>query len=147
MARGFPWLLRALGPALLLLACGDPEALHEDRLLGSWRSDKPATLAEIEAIGGFTAQQRRSLEATLGRRTLTYTASRLTTRLEDAAGDGELTASAPYRVVAVRGNEIVVESHDHLLGSAEHESVFVEGDRLWVWIADGRWREFYRRLP
>jgi len=147
MARGFPWHLLVLGPALLLLACGDPETLRDERLLGRWRSDKRATLAEIEAIGGFTGQQRRSLEATLGRRTLTYTASRLTTRLEGAAGEAELTASAPYRVVAVRGNEIVVESHDHLLGSAERESVFVAGDRLWLWIADGRWREFYRRVP
>jgi hypothetical protein len=146
MARGIPWLL-ALGTALLLLACGEPEALRDERLLGRWRSDKTATLAEIEAIGGFTAQQRRSLKATLGRRTLTYSESRLTTRLEGVGAERELTTSAPYRVVAVQGNEIVVESHDHLLGSSERESVFVEGDRLWIWIADGRWREFYRRVP
>ncbi len=141
MPRGFRWL-----PLLLLLACGAPEPLQDERLLGTWRSDKPASLAEIDAIGGFTALQRSALEATLGRRSVTYTDSRVTTRLEGAAGEGGLTASAPYRIVAVQGNEIVVESHDHVLGSTERASVFVEGDRMWLWLADGRWREFYRRV-
>ena len=140
MTRLFPIL-----PILALLACGGAApTLGGARLLGPWRSDKAATLGEVDAIGGFTPKARRALEATLGRRTLTYTESRLTSRLQ---GGGDLTESGPYRIVAIRGNELVLETWDHALGATGRRSVFVDGDRLWIWLAGGKWREFYRRVP
>ncbi len=126
------------------VACGAPEPPVATALLGTWRSDKAATLAEIDVIGGFSPKVRRVLGETLGRRTLTYTATRVTARVE---GGARTTTSSPYRVVSSRGNRFELEGYDVVLGEPGRTSLVVEGDRMWLWMDGGRWREFYRRVP
>ena len=138
--------LLAIAWLALGLGCGGgAEAELHAALQGTWQSDKEATLAEADVIGGFPARVRANLERTLGRRILVISEGRI--REQQAGG----IASAPYRVLEARerahGRELVIEGWDHELAEKTQQVIALDGDRLWFWRDGGRWREIYQRVP
>jgi hypothetical protein len=116
------------------------EAMHDTRLIGTWRSDAPRTLKELAARRDFAPDQRRGLSRLFGKLELRFTKTRCFSTL-----DGH-TESAPYTVVAKDSSSVATVSPDLLTGTPGISHIHFEGSRFWIHVGTGALREFFKRL-
>ena len=127
-------------PLLLLLAflpavsSADPDPVNGEeetsqlvkKLMGTWRSNRDLTLAEMEKSDLVTEEDREMLDGTLGKVTTTYAEKDFTTIL-----DGETTVT-PYQVLAISDGVVVIEYFDKAFHSMRRRRIQVFDDKLAV---------------
>ena len=110
------------------------------RLLGTWQSDREATVAEWRFRKRLTPEKRRRFLDTFGHLTITYTPTRICTIFHDQGdvGSYELLATDPESV-AIRHGMLDLD------GTHRIQHIHFEGpDRYW--IALGPNREWFKRV-
>ena len=129
----------ALLGGLLLLACaGEPGP--REQLLGRWRSDRTATLAGLAGHPTITPAQRELFEEILGELVIEYTADSVTSTLDD------WTERGTYEVVAEGTDFVDLQAVDPSTGEEFVRRIWVEEDRMWVWVEGVGFYEFFARL-
>lgn len=137
--------------ACLLIACGKrgtttagSNKLTDERLLGTWQSDKERTVEELQRTRRLDEKQLAALSGMFGKLKITYTEATYTTKL-----DG-VTESMPYEVVGRDRHSVVVrdlERREPDLGLTEFSVIhFDRPDSYWVFTEIGGFREFFRRV-
>ena len=138
-----------IGVCLLALAgcssihdgCG---AIHDERLIGRWQSDKDATLAILTAhvdLSGLNEKQRETLDAIFGKLIVTYDRRRVHTRLED------YEESFKYKVIAKNTTGVVIESPDTLGLGDQFKMIRFEGkDKYYLFSQYLNFPEVFKRL-
>jgi hypothetical protein len=113
--------------------------MRDRRLLGTWQSDGPRTVRDIEARQDIPARHRRTFADMFGRLVLRYTPTRCYATL------GETTTVSRYTVVGRNADEVLVVSHDETGARGDGlQHIHFEGDRYWISL--GPFREFFRRV-
>lgn len=109
----------------LTLAAAAHAAKADPRLLGTWRSDREASLAFAAGHPGLSEPTRRFLEQLLGHLTLTFTASHLASRLPDVpmtSATGTVSSLAgfserhPYQVLGATATQVTVSTVEPVSG-------------------------------
>jgi len=111
--------------------------LVDPRLLGTWQSDAPLTLAEWTFASDTSDADRARIEAYFGRQTLRYTAAQISSELEGTR------AVCPYRVATIDGDWVAIVRRTQGRDEIQHLH-FIEPDVYCVSV--GRSREFFRRI-
>lgn len=134
-------LLKTLFAALTLAAAATA-AGADPRLLGTWRSDREASLAFASGHSGLEDRTRQFLEQLLGHLTLSFDPQHLTSHLADVpvrSATGVVSTLAgfserhPYRVLSATRREVTVSTVDPVSGQPEVVVFHGEnGDALWV---------------
>jgi len=113
--------------------------MRDQRLLGTWRSDRRRTARDISARSDIPKSKKAKLIAIFGHLTLRYTATRCYSTFR---GDAE---SCVYKVVAKNADgALVVRPSDSPRGDALLQHVRFEGRHYWVSL--GSFREYFRRI-
>jgi hypothetical protein len=113
--------------------------MRDQRLLGTWRSDRRRTARDINARSDIPKSRRAKLIAIFGHLTLRYTPTRCHSTFR---GD---TESCAYKVVAKNAEGVlVVRPGDSLTGEDSLQHVRFEGKHCWVSL--GAFREYFRRV-
>jgi hypothetical protein len=108
------------------------------RLLGTWRSDKRRTSAELRPWLEQRAQRAQLFARILGRLTFRYTPTRI-----HESGIGQPSSRA-YKVVAKDAESVVIETFDALLGRTHLVHIHFEDGRYW--LSAGAVREWFKRV-
>ena len=128
---------------LVAVACS-----HRDNcaLCGSWRSDAAASLAEVEASGVLSPEEKaRYRNNFFGRLTVEFT--RTETRSYFPEESPESAHWWPYEVVDGRGNTIVITYLNPSTGQREERTYLVAGNCYRV-VQPGRgYAEHFCRVP
>jgi hypothetical protein len=135
--------MKSLRPILVLLALSILPACSSDprdAIVGTWRSDRDATLAKVDECDCVTDEQRAWLEANLGELVVEYTGTQMTARA------GEWTDEGPYEVVAEGPNWVDLRRTDLADEESVVHRVWVEGDRLWVHVEDPGFDQVFARV-
>ena len=134
-----------IGALLLCLCVAGCSSLQEPRLIGTWQSDKDATLEILTAyrdLSKLKPEQRTFLENIFGKLLLTYDKRTVHAKFD--------TLEVTYNYQVVARNEIcaVIESADLLReGQTSFEIVRFEGDdRIVVLLQDFNFPEVFRRV-
>jgi len=120
--------------------------MHDNRLIGTWRSDKRRTAQEIRARRDIPAGKRAKLVSLFGKLTLRYTRSKCY-----ATFDGS-TDIRPLRLVAKDPGGVVVIGTAPLTGQDLIYHIRFESPSgpsakpPYYWISLGRFREYFRRV-
>jgi len=120
----------------------------DKRLLGTWRSDRPRTIAEWRFIDRVTPEQRRKLFSLLGKLRLTHTP----TRIRGVFGEYQFTQRD--EVLATDSDSVAVRYVD--LDTPNDKTqvkkdwwrirhIHLEGPDLY-WISLGSNREWFKRV-
>jgi hypothetical protein len=120
--------------------------MFDKRLVGTWRSDRKRTAAEIRA--------RRDIPANKGRERLIKIFGKLTirnTRTKSYTTYKGVTEVFPLRIVAKDAGGVVVLDHSPLIGEdIIYHIRFEERPKgkmpRYYWICLGRFREYFRRV-
>lgn len=130
--------LTALG-TLLLLACAGPTS-PRDELIGQWKSDRVATLEELDGHAELTNDQRELLEGLLGHLTIEYTGETISSSLDDWNSTG------PYTVVSQGLKFVDIRRQDALSGKMKLRRVWVDGNRMRIWVDSIGFHEHFTRI-
>lgn len=109
-------------------------------LIGTWRSDRAATLLNVDACKCVSPEQRAWLEQNLGQMTVEYTESTMTARLPG------WTDAGPYAVVAEGEDWVELRRTDLDEKEARVHRVRVDGDRMRVKAAHLGFEEVLARV-
>ena len=119
---------------------GSGSSLFDKRLIGTWRSDKRRTAAEIQARRDLPVGRRRTMLMSLfGRLTIRYTRSRYYVTLNG------FTEALPLRVVAQNADGVVVVSGDEISHVRFERRPNGQTPRYY-WISLGQFREYFRKV-
>ncbi len=114
----------------------------DQRLLGTWVSDRRRTLLDLEARRDVPAKRKKGLRAFFGRLRLRITRTRCYSTLDGA------TDSHPCRVVPKNSDGVVVVGRSLPDWFTKEEQIqhinFVNPDLYWVCL--GSFREYFRRV-
>lgn len=130
-------LVLALVMGASLLGC-DRSPRHD--LVGTWKSDRAATLAEVERCDCVEAEQRLWLEENLDGFTVEYTSSQMTARI------GTWSDSGPYAVVAEGPDWVDLRRTDLPADRGPVHRVWIEEDRMRVRTAHLGFDEVFKRI-
>ncbi len=111
--------------------------LVDPRLLGTWRSDAPLTLANWTFASDTSDSDRARIEEYFGKTTLRYTAAKITSEF-----DGARTV-CPYRVATIDKDWVAIIRREAGRDEIQHLR-FVEPDVYCVSV--GRNKEYFRRV-
>jgi len=144
MRRTTPGSLHVLiRPVCLLLlcawvACASPAPPH---YIGTWQSNEPRTLEQVE-LASLTDEQRRIFEEPgfWGQLRLTYEESRVLIELSGTR------YALPYRTVATHGSAIDIEHVDPVTGNTVIKTLIVRGNELWMPVRDLGFYEIFTRV-
>jgi len=109
------------------------------RLIGTWKSDADATIAEMRKNRPVAEQQEQALRKIFGRVKVTYTATTLTSDF-----DG-VVETQPYQVVRKDRDSVVIKTRSPI-SKAEEEFTIRFADSDTYWIAAGQIMECLRRM-
>lgn len=113
--------------------------MRDQRLLGTWRSDRRRTARDINARSDIPKNKRAQLIAIFGHLSLRYTSTRCYSSFRGH------TESCAYKVVAKNADGVlVVRPGDSLTGDDSLQHVRFEGRHYWVSL--GAFREYFRRI-
>jgi hypothetical protein len=132
--------LRSLAVVLALSILAACSSGPHEAIVGTWRSDREATLAKVDACDCVTDEQRAWLAENLGELVVTYTTQEMTARV------GEWTDGGPYAVVAEGSNWVELRRTDLTDEESVVHRVWVEGDRLWVRVEDPGFDQVFVRV-
>lgn len=119
----------------------------DERLVGTWRSDRKRTAADIAARRDIPAKKRRKILPIFGHLVLRYT--RRGRCHSTFRGDKEVTR---YRVLGKTADSVVVESRPQHSNKDWGPSIYhlrfesLGPSPSCYWIALGSFREFFRRV-
>jgi hypothetical protein len=119
-------------------ALGCQSSPHE-RMLGTWQSDRSATLEELSNHPSITSMQRDLLDQILGRLVVEYREHSAISKLDGWSGSWQ------YDVVGEGPNYVDLRGFDER--SAQVKRIWVEGDRMWVHVEGMGFNEYYSRMP
>lgn len=77
-----------------------------ERFIGTWKSNKAATLSYLKAHTKLTPQQLDKLGTALGTLTITFDKTNMTMR------QGDWSFVSPYKIISETTNSITIESKD-----------------------------------
>ena len=103
------------------------------RLLGTWRSDRERTVAELSARPDFPDASKAKLASMFGKLELRYTRRYCYSKLD------EFERRSPYRVLGSDAESVAI-----LADGAIHHIHF-DGDSYWMTLGSSNVREFFRR--
>ena len=81
----------------------------EPRLIGTWRSDADATIAELRKTQTVTEEREQGLRKLFGKMKITYTDKMFTTELDGVVN------SQPYQVISKDATSVVIKTKPDLL--------------------------------
>jgi hypothetical protein len=114
---------------------------NEAQLLGAWKSDADATIAEMRKTRPVTDKQEEELRKIFGRMTITYSSNSLTTQM-----DG-VVETAAYEIVSKDRDFALIKVHSPQSKKEVQYSVqFADRDTYWVETGEMRVRECFRRV-
>lgn len=125
----------------LLLVAGVSAAAGENKLIGSWKSDKEATMAYLKNHTTLTPQQLEKVGTALGKMTITFTATNM------IAKSGDWKFESPYKIISETKDSVTVESKDPNSGKLTQDKY--EFDANGIWTVDNRipgYKERFGRL-
>jgi hypothetical protein len=130
----------ALAGVLVLIGCRTP-APAPLPLLGTWRSDKPLTLLEVDKTN-LTEKEREILSGPgfFGERTIHYDIGKLRSEM-----DGNVSWM-PYRVVNSGKDFVEIEWMDSATGETLQRRIVFEGDLMKMPIRTLGFYEVFRRV-
>jgi hypothetical protein len=108
--------------------------LYDKRLLGTWKSDRKRTAAEIAARRDMPADKKAALSALFGRLELRYTRAHCYSTLDGT------TERTRYSVVARDAESVAIVNDDTIY------HVHFEEDSYWITLGSSNVREFFRRI-
>ncbi len=120
-----------------------PQPLAADlsaRLQGTWRSDKAASIEEMNRSNSVTAQQKGTLSSLFGKLVVTYTPGTFTTEF-----NGERT-TLPYQAVGAGNDFVEIEYTPAGQGGTQRKRLNVSGDTLWIDLPQFGFREVFKRI-
>lgn len=131
-------LAMALG---FLAGCSTPMPPH---LLGRWRSDEERTIADIDARGQHTPEQRAALGDMFGDLVYEFRDDGTYAWMIDGFKE-----TAEYRITAVGPDYVEFEGADDLVEEPVQRRIWIGGpDSFWIWVGHKRlFREYFRREP
>jgi nucleoid DNA-binding protein len=109
-------------------------------LQGTWRSDKAASIEEMNQSKTVTAQQKETLSSLFGKLVVTYTPSTFTTEF-----NGERT-TLPYQAVGAGNDFVEIEYAPPGQGGTQRKRLNVSGDTLWIDLPQFGFREVFKRI-
>ena len=122
----------------LLLSLAFTTFAGNERLIGSWKSNKEATLAYLKVHTKLTPVQLEKFGTALGTMTLTFDQTNL------VAKSGDWKYATPYKVISETKNSITAESKDP--GSVKPTPTIYEFEGNSFWVADDRIPGFKERF-
>ena len=112
----------------------------DPRLLGTWRSDAVATLADMDKHPEIPEKARQVFrEELFGNRTVTYTATEYFSEFKT------LKQRVPYVVKQSTKEYIDIEYFDALLKSKMTQRIFFDGERAYCLVSKFNFKEYYQR--
>lgn len=96
-----------------------------DGLIGTWKSNKQATLVYLKAHTQLTAEELEKVGQTLGKMTMTFDKTTLTLK----SGHSNFTTS--YKVVSKEGKVIIIESRDPNSLKMGENKLELDGNGFW----------------
>jgi len=134
-------LLSAALPILLpSVAEGSPIRSHayDERLFGTWRSDKERTLAHWQFKDGIDPKAKETIAGWFGRLTLTFSRSKVITFFEGSRFESR------YRVLARTDNSATVEYVNE--GRAEIETIYLAEGYMFKRVGTSKNFEYFSRV-
>jgi hypothetical protein len=120
---------------LVKFRAGDP------RLIGTWKSDADATIAEMRKSRAVTDKQEVALRKLFGKMTITYTAKTLTTDFEGAVD------TQPYQILSKDRDSVVLKAWFSASKKDEQFRIrFTDSDTYWVDLEQFNVSECFRRV-
>ena len=127
--------------AVLLAVCFIKSQHGDPRLIGTWKSDADATIAELRKVRAVTEQQERAMRNLFGKMVITYAAKTFTTDF-----DGKLNTQ-PYQVMSKDRDSVVLKSWSFTANKDEQYRIrFTDSDTYWVDAEAFRISECFRRV-
>jgi hypothetical protein len=118
-----------------------PARQGDSRLLGTWKSDADATIAEFKKTKPVSDKTEQGLRKIFGKLKVTYTRSTITTDF-----DGTVDTQ-PYEVVAKEGNVVALRYFSSQTQKDETARIeFVDSDTYWLEMRQAKLRECFRRV-
>jgi hypothetical protein len=114
------------------------KSLIDQRLLGTWKSDRRKTFQNFRPRAKASAEAVRKLKALFGKLVVRWTRKKYYTELNGS------NDSYPYELVAVDRVSVVIRCFDSLENADKLVQVHFEGNHYWLW-AWGQ-REYFRRI-
>jgi hypothetical protein len=131
-------VLKSFLIGFVLFGCS---TLHEPRLIGTFVSDKDATMAYLEGSGKFTERQIKTFSSLLGKLKIECDGITVTSTLDD------YTDKEKLKIIKKTDEYILIE--DQFLGKPAQSKVIFTDDGYWVvgGIAGSFYREKFVRVP
>lgn len=119
-----------------------PEATSTGvRLVGTWRSDADATIAEIRKSRTVTDSQEQAFRKLFGKMRITYTDKTLTTDMNG------IKETQPYQVVSKDATAVVLKSWSALNKRDEETRLrFTDNNTYWIDSEQFKLSECFRRV-
>ncbi len=115
--------------------------LHDDRLFGTWISDKEKTLCVLEKSRDLTEKQRRWFENNLGKLRIKYTKENVTFWYEGEPTTERLIIAAKDKDSVVLVCKDPFDEEDKLV-----MITFEDNDIYWIYSDLGNYIEYFRKL-
>ncbi len=115
--------------------------VHDDRLIGTWISDKEKTLCVMEKSRNLTEKQRNWFEQNLGKLRIKYTKDNVTIWFDDEPMTEKL------KIIATDSDSVVLLGNDPFDEEAKLVMVtFEDNDNYWVYSDLGNYVEYFKRI-
>jgi hypothetical protein len=131
-------IIKSLLIGFVLFGCS---TTHEPRLIGTFVSDKDATMAYLEGSGKFTERQLKTFSRLLGKLKIECDGITVTSTLDD------YTNKEPLKIIKSTDEYALIEYH--FLGEPTQSKVIFTEDGYWEvgGIAGPNYREKFVRVP
>jgi hypothetical protein len=112
----------------------------DKRLLGTWKSDKAKTLAEMRLRRDFKSKQLKVLAPMLGKLEVRYTRTKCHVKL------GKYRDSRQYTVLGKDSEGVAILSGSSLCGEDQITHIRFDGRHYWITVR-GCYREWFKKVP
>jgi hypothetical protein len=114
---------------------GDP------RLVGTWQSDRAATVEKIRTTRRIEGEALKTLEAIYGKMRVTYTDTSYSAVLDDT------TETGPFEVVGKNDTSVILKGYSTLTKRYEFSRiVFADDNTFWIHTGEEALPECFRRV-
>jgi hypothetical protein len=130
--------------ALLLVASAFTTFAGTERLIGTWKSNKGATVAHLKIHTKLTAMQIEKVGSTLGEMTVTFDAENATFKHRD------WEHTAKYKIVKEEKNTLTIESENLKTKKPEKTRLEFDTSGKGFWVPDAKiegYKERFDKLP
>jgi hypothetical protein len=118
--------LFALSCLLLVSLSIFAASLRSKTLVGTWKSNKEATLAYLQAHSHLPQDKLDTIGKLLGKMTITFTTTNVTMKMDD------WNFSSPYDVVSETRDFVVIQCNSPSTGKPTQDTFNLDGDSIWI---------------